>query len=401
MQIPLVWLDQFTAMETTVRIWPGPNSGSLRVAERAHGPWSEIAPQAVRESPELPSLALVATGIDLPLELVLEDVAGGPLTGTVLTRIWNQVLVNEQGQQLYRIRGLLQATHAQNVDVELPVSPAAGQFQAMLDGKRLSWTVPDPAGAGQSVRLHVTAEPNHSVRVLEMTYSIDAASGRASPWIVTLLPPRWGANAIVPPAWWQIGFADGRAALALTTGADFACQWIWDRGLLRTRPALTNTALSRMFADIDRSGDLEATGDDTALVALTAAQAPMRFFTVPRSLAWLICSLGVIACGFALVTLSGRARLLLAGGIVLAVAALAIVADQAITTIFVFSEPGLVMLIPLGLAWFMLHKLNRRQPVFLPRGVRPEAVPVMNGTGAHKSHGRLEPTTVDAPVGPP
>jgi hypothetical protein len=398
--LPLVWLDQFTETETTVRVWAGPHPTGIRIPVRVNGPWSEIAPQAVRDIPDFPAMSFVASGIDVPLELLVEDVAGGPLARLAIDRIWIQALVEDTGRQGYRIRALLRSVHSQNVDLELPLPPAVCQFQAFIDGRRLTWITPDPLGSPRTVRLRLEAEPTRAIRVLELMYAVGAGTKSASPWSVTLAPPRWSDDAIVPAARWQIGFADGRAAVTLDR-AEFVQQWVWDRGLVRPQPIWTTPVLSRWFAGDARFSELEVSGEDTTLAAVAAADKPIHFLTVSRALAWIVCSLSIIGLGAALSMLSARARPIIAVGIALAAACLALLAEQAMTAFITFAQPGLLMLILLGIARYVLTKRNSRQSVFLPRGVRPGLPPVVNGpNGRSAVRRRPEPTTVDAPAAP-
>ena len=101
--MPLLWLDEFTNVETTVRVWAGPHAEGVRVPRRFIGPWSEIPPQAIAALPELPALSAVTVQARAPLELVLDDAPGGPGTGAWFNRFWNQVLIEENGRQVYRI----------------------------------------------------------------------------------------------------------------------------------------------------------------------------------------------------------------------------------------------------------------------------------------------------------
>jgi hypothetical protein len=268
-----------------------------------------------------------------------------------------------------------------------------------VDNKRLTWTVSSAPGSERAVRLRIDPDATRSIRILEFTYAIGPASHQGGSWLLTLAPPRWPADAVLPAARWQIGFADGRAALALNSSAEFAQLWTWDRGLLRSQPSWTSTMLSRWFVGDARFGDLDVSGEDTTLVAVAASDEPIRFLAIPRSVAWITASLCAIAVGLGLLTLQRRPRALLAACCLLAIVSLVLVAEQAAGVFLTYAQPGMLMLIPVSITRLVLRKRHNQHAAFLPRGMRPERRYFANGSGAHGARGRRkEPTTVDAPA---
>ena len=306
---PLLWLDEFANVETTVRVWAGPHADGIRLPRRFVGPWSEIPPQAVGALFELPALSAVTVQSRAPLELVLDDVAGGPGTGAWFNRFWNQVLIEESGRQLYRIRAALRSTRTQYIDIQLPIATSVAQLLVQLDQKRVTWAA--RPSDDRIARFRVDVDPNRTAHILELTYSIPATQ-KSHPWFVSLAAPIWLGDAIVPPAHWQIGFAEGRAAIALDATADFMQQWTWDRIMLRPQPAWTTSALSRWFFNDSRTAESDEQGAEAALVALAPADGQLQFFTVPRTIAWIGSSLGIVVLATILFALRGKARVVFA-----------------------------------------------------------------------------------------
>jgi hypothetical protein len=384
---PLLWLDEFTNVETTVRVWAGPHAKGIRLPRRFVGPWSEIPTQAIGAVSELPALSAVTVQSRAPLELVLDDVAGGPGAGAWFNRFWNQVLIEESGRQVYRIRAALRSTRGQYIDVQLPIATSAAQLLVQLDQKRVTWTA--RPSDDRIARFRVDVDPNRVVRILEVTYSIPATQ-KSHPWFVTLAAPVWLGDAIVPPARWQIGFAEGRAAISLDAAADFVQQWSWDRIMLRPQPAWTTSALSRWFFNDSRTAESDEQGAEAALVALAPADGHLQFFTVPRTIAWIGSSLGIVALAALLFALRGKARVIFAISLAVLIALTALLSDQAIGVLISFAQPGLIVLLAFALAALLLRSIDHRSAVFLPRGMIPQST--------ESRIRRREPSTIDAPA---
>ena len=154
MAVPLVWLEPCPRCETDVRVYSTATPNGVLTPAGADGPWTEVPPRAVADRPALPDLSLHGDGTHLPLTLRLAETAAGPGAGLVVERICVQAVVDADGQQVYRTRCLVRPQQTHYLTVELPASPAAIRFAALLDGKRLPWSVPEGAG-GRFVRLRL------------------------------------------------------------------------------------------------------------------------------------------------------------------------------------------------------------------------------------------------------
>jgi hypothetical protein len=406
--VPLVWLEPCPRCETDVRVWSVATPTGVLIPAGADGPWTEVPARAAPDRPTLPDLALHGGGTHLPLTLRLTEAAAGPGMGLVVDRIWVQAVVNADGQQEYRTRCLIRPQQTHYVDVELPAAPAAIQFGAQLDGKRLTWTATDGAG-GRFVRLRL--DPAESARgsvVLDLIYLLPAPRG-ASRWQLTLSPPRLRGPVFVGPARWQIGLASGDLLVDSGDTATFDWRWGWQRGLLAPRPGSTAADLARWFSADARpvdAGDqlrgVPADGWETGLVGWQSALEPLRFLVVPRPLALLFGSLAVLAIGFAAARIGPAWRV--AGSVVLVavVAIMAIVRPQALALLIYTAEPGLAVLAIALVARWAAQRRYRRRVLFLPAFARVEprlenqngSSLVRNGAG----RGRREPTTIDAPT---
>jgi hypothetical protein len=398
--VPLVWLDPGQRCETVVRVWAGVTPTGSLLPVLAEGPWMELPTQVVPDYPSLPTLVLHGSGPGLPLSLHLTDGSPGPGTSLVVERIWVQALMDEDGQQAYRTRCLVRPQHVHFLDVELPAPPAAVQFAALLNGKRLNWQTVET----RTARLRLEPDPGRYPQTLELTYLVlhgRTEMARGSRWQVTLVPPRLRGLVFIGPLRWQVGMASGDLAVSLDDDLDFETRWDWRRGLLGPQPAWTAAALQRWFFTDARPQASEADptdGMETTLVAWQPAPEPLRFLVVSRPLALLVGSLAVVGLGLAAACWVGpRGRLI--GAVVLAgvLTWFGVTYPQPLTVLLYVAQPGLaVLVVVLGTRW-LLQRRYRRQVLFLPSLAHPQTSGSSSGRGGG-NRARREPTTIDAPA---
>ncbi len=403
--VPLIWLEPGPRCETDVRVWSAATPNGMLTPAGTEGPWTEIPPRAVADRAALPALSLHGSGTHLPLTLRLTEAVGGPGTGLVVERIWVQVAVDSEGQQVYRTRCLVRPQQTHYLDVELPASPIPAQFVALLDGKRLAWT----ATNGQLVRLRLyPAEIARAASVLDLIYTLPPQRG-ASRWQLTLTPPQLRGPVFVGPVRWQIAMASGDLPIDTGDTATFDWRWGWQRGLLAPLPVWTAGELNRWFMSDARTAEPAdpfrgpPDGWETALVGWQPAAESLQFLVIPRPLAMLFGSLAVLAIGFAAVRVGRGWRMTGAVVLILALAIAAVVRPQALAFFLYAAELGAAVLIIALAARWAAQRQYRRRVLFLPVFARPSEVRsekqggsslVRNGSA---NSARREPTTIDAP----
>jgi hypothetical protein len=399
--VPLLWPQQVSRCETTVRVWSGVTPSGSLVPVLAEGPWTELPPQAVPDQPSLPALVLNGVGPGLPLMLRLLDAGQGPGTSLVVERIWAQALVDEDGHQAHRARCALRPLHTHYLDVELPAPPAAVQFAAVLDGKRLGWQPVE----NRAVRLRIDPDPARPVQILELTYTllparIDPAQG--SHWQTALRPPRFRGPVFVGPIRWQIALPGGDLPFFLGDGAEFEQRWGWQRGLFTPQPAWSAGDLRQWFVADARPGDTSGDPGDrlaTTLVGWQVSSEPLRFVLVPRPLALLGGSLAVVILGLLVGRWAGsKLALLGAGLLVVVIVVLGVTHPQPLGQVLYAVQPGVVVLTVLLVTRRLLRGRYRRQVLLMPGFERtsPNGSSLARGGGVVRS--RREPTTIDAPA---
>jgi hypothetical protein len=202
------------------------------------------------------------------------------------------------------------------------------------------------------------------------------------------VPTRWCV--LAPPNW---------VILGPEPGAGSPLAWGW-RGLLwAPRPQASEADLEAWFAGTDSAPDAAPVAP--ALVAWRDADEPLQLTHVPRQF-WLVgCSLLTAVLGLALTRLAlsprrGRsAWAWVLGGLLLTIVlALAAFAPALASQLAYGAQPGLLVVLLLAVAQWLLHERHRRRVIFLPSFSRPRT-----GSSVARSESRPpgEPSTVDAP----
>jgi hypothetical protein len=385
--VPLVWLEPCPRCETDVRMYSAATPNGELVPTGADGPWTEVPPRPVPDRPALPDLSVHGTGTSLPLTLRLAETSGGSVSGLTIDRFCVQAIVEADGKQGYRARCSLRPQQTQYVEVELPANPAAIGFTALLDGKRLPWTV---VGGPASHVIRFRVEPADGGRgavQVDLLYALSADAGNAR-WRLGLTSPRFRGSVFVGPVRWQIGLTADDLLLATGGDAAFDYRWGWQHVLFAPRPAWTTN-------DGVRGSPLD--GFDTALAGWQSAAGPLDFIVVPRPVALLVGSLAVVFAGLAAVRLGPKGRFGLALVLGTAVIWLYVARPQIFTVLLYAVQPGAVVLAILLAVRWAVRQRYRRRVLFLPAF----AATIPNGSGAGRNGAAAnsvsrEPSTIDA-----
>jgi hypothetical protein len=287
-----------------------------------------------------------------------------------IERLWQQVFVSEDGEQTYRLRGLVRTTGSREIEIGLPGSPNDTRFQATLDGKRMQWIVANRGEPSSVVRLRIDPDAERPQQVLDLTYHLPAEFEGMATWMVILRPPTW-ISPIAPATRWQIGFGGKGVPISLDRDPKYLQHWRWEYGTYRPQAAWTTATLSRWLVGDVRLSDSETSGSDSELVAAAHPSQPLRFLLVPRAFLWLVCSLFVLVVGAATAILGGKGRAILWCLMLLGTAGLVLLYPQALGVVFTFAQPGFLILLLILVVWAVTHRRSQRESVFLPRGVRP------------------------------
>lgn len=414
--IPLFWPDGATRCTMKVRVW----SDSGTQAHLAGGAWQEQRVETTAERDSLPVLVLSGSGVntgqglEFPLTLRLAELTGTSLAGVAFDRALIQASLADGGGQRYRARFLFHKLNSRTLDVELPAAPAALGLEMWLNGKRVpTWQTLDDEGRdaenGRIARLRVEPDLYRKPVVLELRYQL--APGRAeggSRWQVALQPPLLRGNVLSGRLRWQINTAPDWVVISAGSGATMEQHWGLRNGLPAPRPGATAADLERWF-----NGGLELAGapldseTDWALrnPELVADQPVLGSVTVVHfaQQVWLLgCSLLVVAVGLALYFVPLPRTVLWMVLVLLGLAALvaALLWPRTIPALFYGCQPGLVVLLVVIAAQWLLQRRYRRQVIFMPAFSRviPGSSLVRGGSGGSGQR-RHEPSTVDAPPG--
>ena len=141
-------------------------------------------------------------------------------------------------------------------------------------------------------------------------------------------------------------------------------RWSWSRGLLSPQPRWTTPVLSRWLHGESAPGLSDSADDEGALTAVGSPSEPVHLAFIPRTAGMLIGSMALIALATALALSRPGRRFAIAVTTLLAVAVLAAVNPAVAGAIFVFAQPGILMLIPLAAAWFAIDRRLGRSRVF-------------------------------------
>jgi hypothetical protein len=402
-EVALLWPATLGQIEQRARVWVRTTSG-LRPLP-AGGPWEELPPEPVADHESLPSLVLFS-GVASPLTLELAEAAGLAPAGVIAERVLIQVVAGDAGQQRYRARFMLRSVAAASIDVELPGAIAAlGSLEVTLGGKRLDQVaVIDAAGApaapavGRIIRIPLSSRgPATELAVSYFLADARPGAGLVGRWQLSLTPPRLRGPVFVGPVRWQVMLPDDDFVLPADEHVRLEQRWGWRRFLPAPVPARSSRDLEEWFRGSADGLDDEPPASEPSAVVRTAGLVPVRLVPVPRMMWYLLCSLGVLAAGGALV-MARRPRWLFWPALtafLAAAAAAALFWPQAALVVLAGTPPGLLVLALLLALTTWQARRYRRRVVFLPSFTRTK--PPSTASRPASSQRRRQSSMVDVP----
>jgi len=393
------WPGQATSCETRIRFWSATSKSATRPV-LAEGPWEAMPIERVPDRASLPVLVLQGAGTMLPLKLQLESATGLTGAGTIIEKVLVQAAA-AGGQHDYRVRFLIRSVAEPQIELELPLPPAALNLDVRTNGGQLKQVhIRDEAGRSSPANLgkfvSIPLEQRDRPQVLEIRYQL-AAERRFANWEYVFTPPRLRGSVFVGAVRWQIGLPGDDVVFITTAGDHLEQRWQWGRFLFAPVPSRTGPDLEHWFRQsLDRTeaGEPEA-WDARAVVAPTNLD-QVRLVPMPRPVWLLASSLVVLVFGLSLLFVRRISWLFWTGATITA-AALGVTAllwPQATMTGMAGSLPGwLVLTVAIFLQWLVQRRYERRV-VFMPGfSRRPAPTPMSAGSSIR----RRETSTVDAP----
>lgn len=400
-ELPVLHSEQATVGESRIRFWTEPGV----VPTLAGGAWEELATEVVPErSDRLPAL-VVRGNLGTPLSLHLVESPAMPLASAVVERALLRGTIGRGGAQIYQARFLLTRVNARILDLVFPAPPARVNFNVALDGKQVPFQVVDESGKeaeiGRTIRLRVEPDLYRKPVVLDVGYQLDAGQvGGNGYFQTTLYPPTLVGAVFLGRVRWAIELPPRRLPLPLHNDAVWEQHWDWLGWLLAPRPAATGLDLERWFAGAEPPAALDP--PEPGLVGWQATLGPVRVVHVAQQV-WLVtCSLVFLLFGLAL-SLTYLPRVVFWSLVMLLGTGLAltgILFPDALPALVYGCELGLVVLVlVLGAQW-MVQQRYRRQVVFMPGFSRLKPGSSLIRPVPNRPR---EPSTVDSPskrIGP-
>jgi hypothetical protein len=405
--VPLFELKEATRNDTTVRVWSyaGPISRTMATVQGAR--WDDAKIRQVSGRDQLPILELHGHERNLPLSLLLRQVAVPSLATAIVERGLIRANRLPGGGYSYRARFRLEKLSTPSLNIELP--PSAARIMVRLNELRVTpvkTTAPDAGSPSQATQLQIDTDPAAfpGAVLLEVSYELGGANGAAGTegdstlgsLQTTLYPPVLPHVLFGGKVRWQIDPAP--AELVLNPGWEATSEERWGlRGwLLASRPALTTAELERWLTGKEGAAETEP----TLLCAQTTPE-PLHLIRVARKTWLLMCSLLFLALGLGLSfapLVRGPLRVLCWAVVVLislAVIASVLAWPGILPDVLYGCEPGLAVLVPILVVQWMVQKRYRRQLVFMPGFTRLKTGSSLVRAGANSR--AAEPSTVDKP----
>jgi hypothetical protein len=319
-----------------------------------------------------------------------------------------QATIGNSGFQNYRAWFLLRTGGARTLDVELPAPLAGINLRIELDGRPAAPMALDengkPSDMGRMARISLGASADSAPVILRVEYQLaPGRSGSGGLLQSALQPPIVRAEAGWNPVRWQVALPS--AWLPIDADAAFQAdqQWGWRGWLWCMRPALSNGDAEGWSMGPDAVGmPLTPEGETAgspALVGWQTTAGPLRFTHAPQQ-GWLLaCSLTVLAGGLGASLLRWPHGLAwaLALSMALVAAGVGLIWPNTLLSIVYGCEPGIVVLLLVFGAQWLLHQRYRRQVVFLPGFKRSKGGSALVRAGSSNRPRVGEPSTVDAP----
>jgi len=258
--------------------------------------------------------------------------------------------------------------------------------------KALAWD--DPVWNVAHVAIPATLAPTESGPViLELEYKVPAAE-TVWLWQSTLRSPQFHGEVLIGAVRWQVELPGDPVAVVLGENVHVDYHWSLHGWLLAPDTNVTGAALEQWLTGL--AGKDSAETGAAFLAFWRQGTAPVHLLHVPRPVWLLTCSATVLMIGLGLYLLPwGRLGMGLATfAISLAVIALALWWPATLPPVIFGSQPGLVVLVVLLGAQWLVQERYRRQVVFLPGFTRLQA-----NSSLARAQGRKprEASTIDAP----
>ena len=391
-EVPLVWPEQATRVETKLRLWCDTNTlPILTETQVADVVWQDLGTEMVATADRLPRRVLSSSQIDAPLWLRLEITP--PDREAVVERTLVQVAVDEEGTEHYRVRFLLTELNTRTLKLKLPF-PLASVAQITLGQKRVQWHLVENGSVAQITNLPALAAPS---AILEVTYQLPRDHLRNEGYFQTgLHAPEFVGKVIVQQVRWQVSFPNGVLPLVVGENSSSLQHWAWRDWLLTPQSALTSLQLEQWLT-APPSDDPPVT---PSLVLARNTLEPLYLVRIPQYF-WLgLCSGLVLLVGLGINSsgLSSFKATLLLVLLGLVVVVLGLFLPAVLPTVLYGCQPGAVVLGIILLVQWMVQERYRRQVVFMPgfQRLKPGSSLVRSGSGSRPR----DASTIDAPANP-
>lgn len=394
--VPLIWPAEATRKEVHLRLWCEGGRRLPRLGP-SEGDWQERGIETLPGKSSLPALVLNGFGDDLALRLRWHSAQEQPLPILVAEKALLQVVLNEEGDQDYRVRFLVRKVRSRELDVVLP-GGARGLQGIFLGDKRVPWE-PGP-GEPDRIRFRLDPEAIGAPTVLEFRYKASHAEVDQAGWGGHLLhPPRFLGRVFVHLPRWQIATPAGTLALATGPRVQPLMRWGFQGWLLGPEPALQGEELEIWLHGTNGQGTHASPGIFTPnLVAAQPTLEPLHLLLISRQ-AWLsACSGLLLVLGLLLgcLRLPGVLFWILTVGAAACLLLAAAYRPHWLPYALLGCQPGLLVLILVLAGQWLLQENYRRQVIFLPGFTR-----LKTGSSLVRPTGPVpgrETSTIDAPA---
>jgi hypothetical protein len=314
-------------------------------------------------------------------------------------RILVRVVVGAEGNHTYRVRFVLNKLNARHLDLSLPIPLASTNLAIRLAGRApSSLYLVDETGrevdVSKVVRMGVDPDLSHKPVILDVSYQIDAGrmSGN-SLWQSMLQPPVLLDAVLLGRVRWHVELPAGWMPLYVRAGYTTELSWGWWGWLLTPLPTASTANLEQWLTGGE--GATSSALSEPSLVCWHTQLGTLPLVHVPQRYWLLACSLVFLALGLGLVyTPMPRVLFwscLTACGLI--VALIGIFWPSMVPAVVYGCEPGVVVLVLVVAAQWMLYQRYRRQVVFMPGFKRvKQGSSLVRGGSSNRSR---EPSTVD------
>jgi hypothetical protein len=395
LDVATVWPQRATRLGAKLRVWCDPGTRVRLVADGPGGAaWQDRGVERVAGRDALPALVLRGDGVQLPLTLRLDEMAGSGVASMLCERALIQAVLGDDEVLSMRARYLAHKFGAATVDVEFPIRVADCQLKVSLGEHAVSWEPVE--GADNVARIQLPSTGGEQPVVLDIRYKLPPSTqdGRLF-GLTTLIPPVFRDPVEVVRMRWQLSLPSAAVAVPVSLGARLDYRWGLLYGWLpHPEPAASSSELESWLTG-------KAPAGEQAAVSVSFARAgadPQRVMHQPRTAWVLLCSVPLVVLFLVLyfLRLSRGSLAVVCGLIALGGLALALLCPAVLPALFYGSQPALLVIVLTLVVLWLLQERYRRQLVFIPGFARLQA-------GSSLTHGSKikrprDASTVDAPV---